>query len=104
MLPRRERLSRAQFPKGRGASFAFSFGTVRVFPSQDFRTAVVISKKTIRSAVFRHKGKRKGYDALASLKEGQGPAGYVFYPNREVLTTSVAVMKNELGKKFLKNS
>jgi hypothetical protein len=49
-------------------------------------------------------GNWMGYAALASLKEGQGPAGYVFYPNREVLTTSVAVMKNELGKKFLKNS
>jgi ribonuclease P protein component len=104
MLPRRERLSRAQFPKGRGVSFTFPFGTVRVFPSQDFRIAVVISKKTIRSAVFRHKGKRKGYDALSVLRDVRAAAGYVFYPNREVLTTSVAAMKNELVKKFLKNS
>lgn len=102
MLPRRERLSRAQFPKGRGQSFVFSFGTVRVSAAPDFRAAVVISKKTIRSAVFRHKGKRKGYDALTSLKELGGASAYVFYPNREVLTTSVAVMRQSFLKKFSK--
>lgn len=102
MLPRRERVSRAQFPKGRGVSFAFPFGSVRIFPAEHFRVAVVISKKTIRSAVFRHKGKRKGYDALQALKELRGAAAYVFYPNREVITTSVATMKQVFVKTFTK--
>lgn len=104
MLPRRERISRVRFPKGRGVSFAFSFGTVRLFPSEDFRATVVISKKTIRSAVFRHKGKRKGYDALSVLRESPVGAMYVFYPNRGALSVSVAVMKNAFMKTFSKKS
>lgn len=104
MLPRRERLSRAQFPKGRGVSFVFPFGTVRVFPSDTFRATVVISKKTIRSAVFRHKGKRRGYDALAILRAATSPAAYVFYPNRSVLTAPLLAMQEAFSKTFLKKA
>lgn len=104
MLPRRERVSRAQFPKGRGASHVFSFGTLRAHPSPVFRATVVISKKTIQSAVFRHKGKRKGYEALKTLKELAPGALYVFYPNREILKISVTSIKEDFIKKFSKKT
>lgn len=104
MLSRRERVSRALFPKGRGISHVFSFGTLRTHPSPVFRATVVISKKTITSAVFRHKGKRKGYEALKTVKELAPSALYVFYPNRGVLKTSVTSMRKDFTKKFSKKT
>ena len=100
MLPRRERIMRAGFPKGRGGSTPFSFGTVRVFPSETFRGSVVISKKTIRSAVKRHKGKRKGYQALKALRGLGAVSAYVFYPNQNVLSESVSGMILAFKKRF----
>lgn len=104
MLSRRERVSRARFPKGRGVSHVFSFGTLRVFPTGPFSASVVISKKTIASAVFRHKAKRKGYEVLKAVKELAPSALYVFYPNREILKTSVTGMREDFTKKFSKKN
>ncbi len=100
MLPKRERLSRAQFPKGRGVSTPFSFGTVRTFPADSYKASVVISKKTLRRAVDRHKGKRKAYNALRALNSSNSKQVYVFYPNQTILTEKLSVIVQTLKKRF----
>jgi ribonuclease P protein component len=100
MIPRRERIPRAEFPKGQGHSVAFSFGTLRTYPSPSFRATVVISKKTLRSAVDRHRGKRKAYAALVVFKKLGGKASYIFYPNRSILSESVTTLTEIFRKRF----
>ncbi|MBX9765030.1 ribonuclease P protein component [Patescibacteria group bacterium] len=73
---------------------------MRVFPSHTFRASVVISKKTLRRAVDRHKGKRKAYTALAVLRKSSATAAYVFYPNKNILSEQLPAMTSAFQKRF----
>lgn len=60
MLPRRLRLSRASFPRGReGLRASSPFFTIVTGPSKDGGCAVVVSKAVAKKATARHRIKRQ---------------------------------------------
>lgn len=95
MFPRRERLSRAAFPKavshGRRVSSA-NFSVI--VPDEARGYAVVVSKKVARLSVTRHRMKRQVLAALRSLRL---PPALVVFPKSSAAALSTPLMRAELS-------
>ena len=61
------------------------------------RVAVVVSKKTAKTAVMRNRIRRRFYAAIAPLLKNIKQGGLmVFYPKKEVATTPFLILKSEI--------
>ena len=95
MLPRRSRLAREDFSpemlrhSRRLSSANFSF----LVPENVRGYAVIISKKTVRLSVTRHRLKRR---VLAALRSLPLPPALIVYPRITALDLSLEDLKKEL--------
>lgn len=100
MLPKKNRISKKDFPtpQGRGSRvFSPLFSGVIYKNDGLTRVAVVVSKKTAKTAVVRNRIRRKFYAALAPfLKDASKGRLMVFYPKKEVATVPFTVLKSEV--------
>ncbi|MBI2025304.1 ribonuclease P protein component [Candidatus Kaiserbacteria bacterium] len=98
MFPRRKRLSRAEFPSalknGRRVSSA-NFSAILSKNAAGY--AVIVSKKTARLSVTRHRIKRRALEALRRLNSAI-PASVILYPRASVLDMGYDELKQELTK------
>lgn len=97
MFPRRKRLSRSAFPlavkNGRRIS---SKHLTAVIPKDAEGYAVVVSKKTARLSVTRHRIKRRTLEALRGLPNL--PRSVILYPRASVLDMRYNELQQELIK------
>lgn len=92
MFPRRERLARSAFAHaGRRVSSAHFTAVV---PHAARGYAVVVSKKTARLSVARHRIKRR---VLAVLREFPLPKALILYPRASVERLPAADLRAELA-------
>lgn len=100
MLPQKNRISRNDFPTGsRQGSRVFSplFSGV-IYPSKTgTRVAVVVSKKTAKTAVARNTLRRRFYATLAPyLKSFSQESLIVLYPKIEAKKSPFSMLKVEI--------
>lgn len=100
MLPRKNRISKEDFPAPKMQGFrVFSplFSGV-IYKNEGLsRAAVVVSKKTAKTAVVRNRIRRRFYSGLAPFfKDALKGHLMVFYPKKEVATAPFAVLKSEI--------
>lgn len=102
MLPRRNRISRKNFPSHQAKSVrGFSTFFTAVFYStknKESRASVVVSKKTAKSAVVRNKLRRRFYELLGFYFKSMTPTTIVVYPKKEAQLAQYEVLKTELGE------
>ena len=103
MLPKKNRISRKDFPTGPRQGFrVFSplFSGV-VYPKDKgiLRVSVVVSKKTAKTAVVRNLLKRRFYSLIELYRKDflQG-AMIVFYPKMEAIKAPFSEIKTEFEK------
>lgn len=93
MLSKKQRFTRALFPKGRpNARRSFSWGTASLYDSPS-AAAVVVSKKVIKKAHDRNRAKRRVYNVLATLDFKKG---LVIHLRKEALTAPNVLITNDL--------
>lgn len=97
MFPRRKRLSRSAFPLAvkNGQRISSEHLTV-VIPKDAEGYAVVVSKKTARLSVTRHKIKRRALEALRRLPNS--PRSVILYPRASILDVGYDELRQELIK------
>ena len=93
MLPKRQRLTKKDFPIRAARRVSFAFGSIS-FMSGSSRAAVVVSKKIAPSAVVRNTMRRRMYAALKPLLS-PGRA-IVVYPNKKAITAKAADLRAAL--------
>ena len=101
MLPKKNRLSRKNFPASnvRGFRVFSPLFSLVVYPkSEGIYIAIVVSKKISKSAVVRNTIRRRFYALLESEIKGLRPATVVVYPKQEAITSSPTVLRIELIK------
>ena len=102
MLPRKNRISRKDFPthKDRGNRvFLPLFTAVFYKGSMESRASVVVSKKTARTAVVRNKQRRRFYELLEPyFKTIKAPITVVVYPKTDALKASFSDLNIEIEK------
>lgn len=97
MVPRRLKLSRASFPKGREGSRASSPAFTVVFgPSKNGGCAVVVPKAVAKKAVLRHRIKRRMLEVLRPWCSKE--RFVVVYAKTAVASLSEKEMKEELTR------
>lgn len=98
MFPRRKRLPRAEFPSvvknGRRIS---SPNFSAIIPKDTSGYAVVVSKKTARLSVTRHRIKRRVLGALRQLTISLPPS-FILYPRASALDMEYDELRQELIK------
>lgn len=98
MFPRRKRITRSDFQSalksGRRVSSPNFSATI---PKNTIGYAVVVSKKTARLSVTRHRIKRRVLDALKKLPIVI-PASVILYPRATVINMKYDELKQELIK------
>jgi ribonuclease P protein component len=97
VLPQRQRLKKDAFPAAltRGVRVSSpNLSAIILHDAEGF--GVVVSKKTLKSAVDRHRAKRRVFSALRSLTSL--PTGAVIFPKATILTLPYPALKEELGK------
>ncbi|MEK7126437.1 MAG: ribonuclease P protein component [Patescibacteria group bacterium] len=96
MFPRRKRLSRPEFPSATKSGRRISSEHfTAVVPKDAEGYAVVVSKKTARLSVTRHKIKRRVLEALRRLPSPL-PSSVVLYPRASVLDMGYDALQQEL--------
>jgi ribonuclease P protein component len=90
MLPKKNRFKTSTFPRGRAIRRSFVWGSVSLTTAADFKAAVVVSKKIVKSAVDRNRVRRRVYAALAQAKPASG--SFVVYPRAGALTVSPTLL------------
>ena len=104
MLNKKARISRVEFGRKPIRSKVFAFGSIKILPGTKGAGAVVISKKTCRTAVGRNKVRRRFYSLLAGLeRSGRLTSPVVIYPNKAALSASFGDLR-EAVQKLLANS
>ena len=99
MLPRTQRLTRAEFlaTKHKKKLFHSPVFLVSVTYSETLKGAVVVSKKVARGAVERNRIRRRMYAVLQDvLKMAQNNAHIVIVAKKGIETTSFDELHNEL--------
>ena len=97
MFPRRHRLKKDAFIAAHKRGDRVSTPNLSGIILQDREGfAVVVSKKTLKKAVDRHRAKRRVLSALRSLPSL--PPGAVLFPKATVLTLPSEILKEELTK------
>jgi len=96
VFPRRDRLPRALFSQSRGLR-AFSPHFSAVLPVEGHGYAVVISKKTLRLSVDRHRLKRQIIGALRRPSALPLPQALILFPKASALTLDPAHLRAELS-------
>lgn len=100
MLSRKNRISKHDFPtsKIQGTRVFSPLFSGVIYKNEGLsRAAVVVSKKTAKTAVVRNRIRRRFYAALAPfLKDASKEHLMVFYPKKEVATAPFAVLKSEI--------
>lgn len=122
MLPRKNRISKNDFPAPKRPAYRDEHGAGRqglrvfsplfsgvIYKNEGLsRSAVVVSKKTAKTAVARNRIRRRFYAVLEPiLKESKQGGMMVFYPKKEVETAPFAVLKSEIEtalQKFAKST
>ncbi|MCK9344725.1 MAG: ribonuclease P protein component [Candidatus Pacebacteria bacterium] len=116
MLPRKNRISRKEFPSQNVKGFPLSQKRVsdvdkKLFTavfykkggkeSEISRVSVVVSKKTAKTAVDRNTLRRRFYDLVAPiLKQIEGSTTVVIYPKIEAKKETFQNLKAEMEKAF----
>ena len=127
---REKRIPRARFPKTRGVRAVFAFGALSFFPELDSSVAVVsetpapaalrpheselsrgssfavvASKKTFKTAILRHRVKRRVLNALKRVQDVVDiRGGVIVYPNQHALKARFSDLENALKEIILKLS
>lgn len=111
MLPRKNRISKKDFPAPKRPAYRDGHGAGRqgtrvfsplfsgvIYKNDGLaRTAVVVSKKTAKTAVARNRIRRRFYAVLEPILKGGKQGGtMVFYPKKEVETAPFAVLRSEI--------
>ncbi len=105
MLPKKNRISRKDFPAHSRQGFRVSSplfsGTV--YPNKEgVRVSVVVSKKTAKTAVARNYLRRIFYEAVSEyIKNFSISVLIVFYPKIDAQKTQFIVLKKEIEKALL---
>lgn len=108
MLPRKNRISRKDFPSHKvqgGRAFSPYFTAVFYQPgkagAKESHASIVVSKKTAKTAVARNTLRRRFYDLLAPyFKELPTPVTVVVYPKIDAQNAPFSVLKLEIEKAF----
>lgn len=108
MLPRKNRITRKDFPSRDMRGFrVFSPLFSAVFyqtsgkSSLQSRASVVVSKKTAKTAVARNTLRRRFYDLLAPyFKDLPVPTMVVIYPKIDAQKAPFSTLKSEVEKAF----
>lgn len=96
MLNKGARLTRSSFPKKRARiQHIFPWGTVSEYPGGPFKAAVVVSKKTLKTAVDRNFARRRLYTAMKEEISSKGGTFTVF-PRTTILKTPFSSIKQDL--------
>lgn len=96
MLNKGARLTRSSFPKKRARiQHIFPWGTVSEYPQGPFKAAVVVSKKTLKTAVERNRVRRRLYAAAKTEIASKGGT-YTLFPRATVLKTPFSSIKQDL--------
>ncbi len=102
MLPRKNRISRKDFPTDSRQGFrVFSpLFSGAIHPSTDgVRVSVVVSKKTAKTAVVRNSLRRRFYEALTPyIKNLSREVFIVFYPKIDAKKAPFSVLVQEIEK------
>lgn len=106
MLPRKNRISVKDFPAHKVQGFrAFSpFFSAVFYPlkregSKESHAAIVVSKKTAKTAVARNLLRRRFYELLAPyFKDFSAVTTIVVYPKAEAQKAEFAVLRSEIEK------
>lgn len=101
MLPQKARLSREEFPKKRATQrHSLPWGAVLLYPNNQFKASVVVSKKTLKKAHERNRLKRRVYAALSALSKDTVviKVNVVVLPRAEALTLPLDTLKADLGR------
>ena len=100
MLPRKNRITKEAFPSSqvRGLRIFSPLFSGVIYKNDGLtRVAVVVSKKTAKTAVVRNRIRRRFYAALAHfLKDTDKGYLMVFYPKKEVATAPFPLLKSEV--------
>lgn len=100
MLPKKNRISKEDFPaqKMHGLRFSPSLFSGVVYKNEtDVRVSVVVSKKTAKTAVVRNRIRRRVYNAIRPyIKLFLFPVLIVFYPKKDTSTVEFNVLKVEI--------
>ncbi|MBI5400947.1 MAG: ribonuclease P protein component [Candidatus Yonathbacteria bacterium] len=106
MLPRKNRVSKKDFPPPhkQGLRVFLQLFSVVVYKNDTCpRVAVVVSKKTAKTAIMRNRIRRRVYSATSSFYTNFAfSATIVFYPKKEVSTVLFSVLKTEIETAFKK--
>ena len=102
MLPKRNRLSRADFQSKTVAQRSFAFGSLK-FIDTPAKIAVVVSKKIARTAPVRNLVRRRIYAIIRPLLKAQRiTSGLIVYPNKKAIAATHSELKEGLEKAFRK--
>ncbi len=96
MLPKKERLNRAEFSKffAVGKRMHFTGFMLIVAPYPTFHASVVVSKKVLNTAVARNKLRRRIYDIVRNYHKQHACAGvYIFITKKEVTSLKFPVLR-----------
>jgi ribonuclease P protein component len=100
MLPKKNRISKENFPSPKRQGFrVFSqlFSVVFYKGEEEIRMAVVVSKKIAKTAVMRNRIRRKMYSILREGTKRTNKKGtLVIYPKKEALTAKFSVLEKEV--------
>ena len=98
MFPRRKRLSRAEFPAAiRGGRRFTTINLIAIVPEKTIGYAVVVSKKTARLSVTRHKIKRLVWEALRGAETSVSlPPALILLPKSTTKEISHRGLKEEM--------
>ncbi|MEK7148496.1 MAG: ribonuclease P protein component [Patescibacteria group bacterium] len=100
MLPRKNRISKQAFPapKRQGLRvFSPLFSGTFYKNEGELRVAIVVSKKTAKTAVTRNLIRRRFYEILhPNLKSFTQQGFLVFYPKKETATVDFSYLKTEI--------
>lgn len=102
MLPKKNRIPKEDFPAPQKQGFrVFSplFSAVIYKNDTGVQVAVVVSKKTAKTAVVRNRIRRRVYSAIGGYYENfLYPALLVIYPKKESSIVLFATLKAEIEK------
>lgn len=105
MLPKKNRISRKDFPSHKMQGFrVFSPLFSAVFYKEnklvvESRASIVVSKKTAKTAVVRNKLRRRFYNLLAPhFKSVLAPFTVVIYPKVEAQKVESLILNGEIKK------
>lgn len=107
MLPKKNRLSRAQFGEVFGTGLVFSSGhfSIKWINAQELakpRFAVVVSKKISKSSVGRHKIRRRCYEVVrVLLPRIEDSTRGIIFARSGVIALSFHALRGELRKLFV---